>query len=248
MSPTSHPSDAQLDAATWCGHLVPAGSVYAVLADHRQHLFPPELFADLARQGGGHPSVPAEAIATVMVLQALEGLSDREAISALRRDIAWKVACGLRLDDEGFHPTVLVYWRNRIRASPRPRRIFEAVGQVVEATGVLRGRGRRVLDSTILADAVATQDTVTQLVAAIRRVRRLVPAARGVTLAAHDYDRPGKPECAWDDSQAKQALVTGLVNDALAVLAAVDELDLDAEQAEAVALLALVAGQDVEPG
>jgi hypothetical protein len=248
MSPTSHPSDAQLDAATWCGHLVPAGSVYAVLADHRQHLFPPELFADLARQGGGHPSVPAEAIATVMVLQALEGLSDREAISALRRDIAWKVACGLRLDDEGFHPTVLVYWRNRIRTSPRPRRIFEAVGQVVEVTGVLRGRGRRVLDSTILADAVATQDTVTQLVAAIRRVRRLVPAARGVTLAAHDYDRPGKPECAWDDSQAKQALVTGLVNDALAVLAAVDELDLDAEQAEAVALLALVAGQDVEPG
>jgi Transposase DDE domain/Transposase domain (DUF772) len=248
MSPTSHPSDAQLDAATWCGHLVPQGSVHAFLADHRQHLFPPELFADLTRHGGGHPSVPAEAIATVMVLQALEGLSDREAVSALRRDIAWKVACGLRLDDEGFHPTVLVYWRNRIRASPRPRRIFEAVGQVVEATGVLRGRGRRVLDSTILADAVATQDTVTQLVAAIRRVRRLVPAARGVTLAAHDYDRPGKPECAWDDSQAKQALVTGLVNDALAVLAAVDELDLDAEQAEAVALLALVAGQDVEPG
>jgi hypothetical protein len=118
----------------------------------------------------------------------------------------------------------------------------------VEATGVLRGRGRRVLDATILADAVATQDTVTQLVAAIRRVRPLVPAARAVTLAAHDYDRPGKPECAWDDPQAKQALVTGLVNDALAVLAAVEAPDLDAEQAEAVALLALVAGQDVEPG
>jgi hypothetical protein len=98
------------------------------------------------------------------------------------------------------------------------------------------------------ADAVATQDTVTQLVAAIRRVRRLVPAARGVALAAHDYDQPGKPACAWDDPQATQALVSGLVNDALAVLAAVGEVDLDEEQAEAVALLALVAGQDVEPG
>jgi hypothetical protein len=76
-----------------------------------------------------------------MALQALEGLSDREASSALRRDIAWKVACGLRLDDEGFHPTVLVYWRARRRTSPRPRRIFDAVRQVVEATGVLRGRG-----------------------------------------------------------------------------------------------------------
>jgi hypothetical protein len=84
-------------------------------------------------------------------------------------------------------------------------------------------------------DAVATQDTVTQLVAAIRRVRRLIPAARAVKLGAHDYDRPGKPDCDWDDSDAKQALVSGLVNDALAVLAV-------------VALLALVAGQDVEAG
>jgi len=176
MSPSSHPSDAQLDAATWCRHLVPDGSVYAFLADHRQQLFPPGLFADLVVQGRSHPSVPSEVVATVMVLQALEGLSDREAISALRRDIAWKVACGLRLDDEGFHPTVLVYWRARLRASQRPRRIFETVRQVVEATGVLAGRGRRVLDSTLLEDAVATQDTVTQLVAAIRRVRRLVQA------------------------------------------------------------------------
>jgi hypothetical protein len=249
MRPSSHPSDAQLDAATWCRHLVPDGSVYAFLADHRHALFPAELFADVARQGGGHPSVPAEVVATVMVLQALEGLSDREAISALRRDIAWKVACGLRLDDEGFHPTVLVYWRARLRTSPHPRRIFDAVRQVVQATGVLTGRGRRVLDSTILEDAVATQDTVTQLVAAIRRVRRLIPKAREVKLTAHDYDRPGKPVCAWDDPQAKQALVSGLVNDALAVLEAVTELELlDAEQAEAVALLALVAGQDVEPG
>src|SRR6266540_1557897 len=248
MSPQAHPSDDQLDAVTWCGHLIPAGSVYAFLADHRHELFPPELFADVARQGGGQPSVPAEVIATVMVLQALEGLSDRETISALRRDIAWKVACGLRLDDEGFHPTVLVYWRNRLRASGRPRRVFDAVRQVVEQTGVLKGRGRRVLDSTVLADAVATQDTITQLVGAIRRVRRLVPAAREVELGAHDYDRPGKPVCVWDDPQAKQALVSGLVNDALALLGVVNDVELDGEPAEAVALLALVAGQDVEPG
>jgi hypothetical protein len=105
MGPSSHPSDGQLDAAIWCRHLVPDGSVYAFLADHRQQLFPPGLFADLVAQGRSHPSVPTQVVATVMVLQALEGLSDREAISALRRDIAWKVACGLRLDDEGFHPT-----------------------------------------------------------------------------------------------------------------------------------------------
>jgi hypothetical protein len=107
MSPARHAFDEEMDAATWCRHLIPAGSVDAFLADHRHQLFPPELFAVLTRSGGGHPSVPAEVVATVMVLQALEGLSDREAASALRRDIAWKIACGLRLDDEGFHPTVL---------------------------------------------------------------------------------------------------------------------------------------------
>jgi hypothetical protein len=62
MRPHVHPSDDQLDAARWCRHLVPQGSVYAFLADRRQQLFPPELFADLARQGGGHPSVPARAL------------------------------------------------------------------------------------------------------------------------------------------------------------------------------------------
>jgi hypothetical protein len=145
----------------------------------------------------------------------------RWSVSSYARNLWMKVACGLRLDDEGFHPTVLVYWRNRIRRSQRPRRVFDAVREVVDATGVLGGRRRRVLDSTVLEDAVATQDTVTQLVAAIRRVRRLISAARAVELGVHDYDRPGKPDCDWDDSDAKQALVSGLVNDALAVLAAV---------------------------
>ena len=58
----------------------------------------------------------------------------------------------------------------------------------------------------------------------------------------------GKPTIAWDDPIAKGELVTGLVNDALAILAALEELTLDGEEADAMGLLALVAGQDVEPG
>jgi hypothetical protein len=120
---------------------------------------------------------------------------------------------------------------------------------VIAQTGVRKGRQGRALDSTLLDDAVATQDTVTQLVAAVRRVRRLVPAAAALTLGAHDYDQdPGKPQCAWDDSEARTRLVSALVTDALAVLGAVEDADLDATQAEAVGLLGLVAGQDVEPG
>jgi hypothetical protein len=84
----------------------------------------------------------------------------------------------------------LTVWRGRLRRSARPNRIFDAVRAVVAQTGVLTGKTRRALDSTILDDAVATQDTVTQLVAAIRRVARVVPGATEVIAQqcrAHDY-------------------------------------------------------------
>ena len=245
----SDPNAELLDAAALCRHLVADDSVHAFLADHRKELFPDALFTDLFPSERGRPSVPADVIATVMVLQALEGLSDRQSADALRRDIAWKVAAGLALDDSGIHYSVLTYWRTRLRQSKQPERIFEAVRAVIDATGVLKGRRRRALDSTVLDDAVATQDTVTQLVSAIRRVRRLIPAAAEVTVAAHDYDASGKPVCAWDDPAARDALVTSLVRDARAVLDSITDIaELNAEAADAVGLLALVAGQDVEPG
>lgn len=245
---SSDPNRELLDAQALVGHLVPAGTVHAFLAEHRHRLFPDELFADLFPSGRGRPSVPAEVIATTMVLQALEGLSDRDAVTALRTDLRWKVAAGLALDDEGFHPTVLTLWRNKLRASARPERIFDMVREVITETGVLRGKVRRALDSTVLDDAVATQDTVTQLISAIRRVRRLIPQAAELELVGHDYGDPGKPRIAWDDTAAREQLVSALVTDALAVLAAVDGVDLDGPAREAVGLLALVAGQDVEPG
>ena len=237
-----------LDAAAWCRELIPEGSVCAFLADHRAGLFPDEMFSDLFPSGRGRPSIPADVMASAMILKELEGLSDREAADALRCDIRWKVACGLALDDAGVHYTVFTYWRQRLAKSGSPDRIADAVRTVVEATGVLSGKKRRALDSTLLDDAVATQDTVTQLVSQIRRVRRLIPHAKTVAVAAHDYDASGKPVCAWDDPEAKTALVSGLVNDALAILDAVCDVDLDDEAADAVGLLALVAGQDVEPG
>jgi hypothetical protein len=60
--------------------------------------------------------VPAEVIATVTVLQALEGLSDRQAVLRLETDITWKAAAGMSLADGAFDQTVLVLWRNKLRA------------------------------------------------------------------------------------------------------------------------------------
>ena len=155
---------------------------------------------------------------------------------------------------QGFDPSTLVYWRKRLAKSERPQRINDAVRAVIAQTGVLRGRGKRAVDSTILADAVATQDTITQLISAIRRVGRVVPGAAEAIAAVctgHDYRSAGKPAIDWDEPGAKDALVSALVNDANALLEALAGMDEDtaAEEvvAAALAMLALVAGQDVEP-
>ena len=229
--------------------MLPAGSVFAFLAEHRQELFPDDAFADLFPSGRGRPSIPADVIASVLVLQTLHSLSDRETAEAVTFDLRWKAACGFGLTEMSFHPTVLTYWRRRLAASARPHRIFEAVSEVIARSGALSGRKRRALDSTILDDAVARQDTVTQLVAQIRRVGREIPGADRIVagLPGHDYTQPGKPDIAWDDKAARDELVSRLVTDALALLAAIDMTSLTDPQQETVALLALVAGQDVEP-
>ena len=237
------------DAAQVVGHLVAEGSMFAFLAEHRADVFPDEQYADLFSTFG-RPSIPATRMAAVLTLQALHELSDRECAEAVRCDLRWKVACGLSLLDEGFDPSSLTYWRKRIARSKRPHRVNDAIRQVIEATGVLAGRRRRAVDSTILDDAVATQDTITQLIGAIRRVARQVPGAAEViarVCTGHDYSAPGKPRIDWTDPAAKQELVSALVNDANAVVTALAGTELDEAAAAAVALLALVAGQDVEP-
>ena len=197
-----------LDAEALCRHLVAKGSVEECLADHRGELFSDEMFGDQFPTRRGRPSVPANVVATVMVLQALDGLSDREAAVQLRTNIARKVATGHLLADPGFHPTVLTLWRNKLRASEAPHRFFDAVRQVVAESGAVAGKHRRALDSPVRDDDVVRQGAIMQLVAQIRRVRRLVPEAKALELSNHDYDNdPGKPACAWDDQEGIDAMV-----------------------------------------
>ena len=241
-----------LDAEAMVGRLVPPGSVFAFLAEHRRELFPDSFIADLFRSSTGRPSLPADLIGSVLVLKELYDLSDRQTAEALVYDLRWKVACGRSLTEMSFDPSVLVYWRRRIAASARPDRVFDAVAEVIAQTGILRGRRKRCVDSTVFDDAVATQDTVTQLVAAIRKVARVVPGAAEVVgrVCTLDYSKPGKPSIDWDDAEAKADLVSDLVNDALAVLAELagdDAPQREDKAADALGLLALVAGQDVEP-
>jgi hypothetical protein len=180
--------------------------MFAFLAGHRAQVFPDAEYADLfSPPGVGRPSLPATQMAAVLTLQALHDYSDRETAEAVKFDVRWKAAIGVPLDDPGFDPSSLVYWRRRLAKSERPHRVNEAVKTVIEQTGILKGRRRLAVDSAILADAVATQDTVTQLVSAIRKVAREVPGAAekiAVVCTGHDYSAPGKPKIDWEDPAA----------------------------------------------
>ena len=110
------------DPRVLLGDRLREGSVYRLLADHGQVMFPDDYFADLyAESARGRPTVPARVVATVMLLQAFEGISDREACDRLEFDLRWQAAAGADAGCRAFHPTVLVGMRNKLRASARPR-------------------------------------------------------------------------------------------------------------------------------
>src|SRR3954451_14104889 len=102
---TSQPEHVAMDESL--GRLLPSGSVYAFLAEHRGRLFPDALFADLFPSALGRPSVPDAVVSTVLVLKALESHSDQEATEALTLALRWMAAWGWPVAWILFPPTVL---------------------------------------------------------------------------------------------------------------------------------------------
>lgn len=247
QSPTTE--DAFRSGTPFCRERLAPNSIYSLLHREGHRLFPDGAFGDLFADIG-RASVPPRIVAIVMVLQRLDGLSDREAVDRFTFDLRWKYAAfGLEYDYPGFVHTVLVDMRARLRASERPNRIFETVLDVAREAGLV-GR-KRVLDSTPLYDAVATQDTVTLIRSAIRALLRVADDALAHELCAclkrdDDYSAPGKPTCDWDDAQAREALIDALACEAYAILAALDGRTLSAQVSQAAQLVATVVGQDLE--
>lgn len=245
------PRQADLFRSTvaFCEGRVAADSIYGILHRECFTLFPDEMFADLF-DDAGRRSVPPMIVAVVMVLQRLEGCSDREAADRFAFDARWKYAAGgLDFDYPGFVHTVLVDMRERLRRSQRPDRIFEVTLDAARRAG-LTGR-RRVVDSTPLYDAVATMDTVTLVRSAIRGLLKaagsgLAGELRAVLARDDDYAAAGRPACDYDDPAAREELVDALAKDASALLGALEGRELDPGLARAAALLASVTGQDLE--
>ena len=240
------------DTTRFCDAVLKAESIYAFLHRERDRLFPDEFFADLFSDLGRR-SVPPSVVATVMVLQRLEGLSDREAVERYTFDARWRCAAGVGgYDGEGrtsFAHTVLVEMRERLRGSNRPDRVFKIVLDAAAAAGLV-GR-RRVVDSTPLYDAVATMDTITLIRSAMRGLlgvagEELEPQLRAVCGSGDEYASSAKPQIDWDDTAAREALIDSRAHDAHACLALLDGMKVGPEVAEAAALLARVVGQDLE--
>ncbi len=235
--------------AGFCDGRVAPESIYGLLHRECHRLFPDEMFADLFTDVGRR-SVPPMIVAVVMVLQRIEGCSDREATDRFCFDARWKYAAGgLDFDYPGFVHTVLVDMRARLAASQAPDRIFDAVLEVAKAAGLV-GR-RRVLDSTALYDAVATMDTVTLVRSAIRGLLKSAGGELGEQLRAvlardDDYAGAGKAVCDYDDAAARAGLVDALARDGMALLAVLDGRELSEGLAQAAALLATVLGQDLD--
>ena len=242
------------DVVRFCGATLPANSVFAVLHRERDRLFPDEMFADLFSDRGRR-SVPPSVVATVMVLQRLEGCSDREAVQRYAFDVRWRFAAGVGGYDGdrwgSFAHTVLVDMRARLAASSDPRRLFKVTVDAASRAGLVGAR--RVLDSTPLYDAVATMDTVTLIRSAIRGLLKVTDSEleaelRAVLSSGDDYADAGKPVIDWDDPAAREQLIDSRAKDGFACLMTLDGRELRAPVDEAGQLLASVLGQDLDEG
>jgi hypothetical protein len=236
----------------FCEQALAENSIYALLHRERDRLFPDEMFTDLFAEKGRR-SVPPSVVATVMVLQRLEGLSDREAVERYSFDARWRYAAGVGSYDCGgwssFAHTVLVDFRARLDGSGDKRRIFNRSVEVAGAAGLVGAK--RVLDSTPLYDAVSTMDTITMIRAAIRGLLKMADAGlaaqlRGLIRSGDDYASSAKPQIDWDDEAAREELIHSRARDGYAILAYLDSQPLDGPLAEGAQLLATVLGQDLE--
>jgi hypothetical protein len=192
----------------------------------------------------------------VLLLQHRTGASDEQAMEAVRWDLRWKVALGLPVDHQGWHPTSLTRFRARLLLHGQERLALEATLRLAGELGLLDGRPEQIIDSTPMLGAAATQDTV-RLVRS--GVRKLLDAVGSVDEGAarrlddgleFEYTRPSeKPDCRWRERAERERMLTRVAQDAERALLAVEQADglLGQERVgEAHRVLRELIGQDFE--
>jgi hypothetical protein len=253
--------------------LVGRDTFYGWLAGQRDDLFADERFADFYREGWGRPSVPPSLLATALVLQAYEGVSDEEATARATYDLRWKVALGIGLDAKPFAKSTLQEFRAQLILHEQQRLLFQQSLELAKRRDKLgpQRRLRLALDTTPILGRGAVKDTYNLVADGIVAVLRVLAAQAGVRrgdragfvawASAAGYARyvaeasvKGGAAIDWDDPGARERFLGELVADADRLL---ERMRLargalpagspeEAALLEAAGLLSRVLCQDVE--
>ncbi|HEY8763159.1 MAG TPA: IS1182 family transposase [Solirubrobacteraceae bacterium] len=235
---------------------MPREPFFALLAEHGDRIVRDEDFAECYSPRMGRPAIPPALLAKVMLLQHRTGASDEQAMECVAWDLRWKVALGLAVDHQGWHPTSLTKYRARLLLHKKEGLALENTLRLAGELGMLDGAAEQIIDSTPMLGAAATQDTVRLVRHGVRKLIDAVTAAdedAGERLddgLEFDYCHPGeKPDCRWREKAERERMLTRVAQDAERALEAVEKAEglLDDEPVKAAhGLLRELIGQDFD--
>ncbi len=239
--------------------LVGRYTFYGLLASLRGQLFRDADFAELYCLDNGRVSVPPSLLATALLLQTHDRVSDAEAKARADFDIRWKVALGIEIEDRPFAKSTLQVFRAQLILHDKVREVFEQSLRLAREAGYLKGkRGMRVaMDTTYILGRGAVKDTYNLLADGIVKLMRALSAMEGVPVRrwaeAHGYKRyvgssvKGEAAIDWSNRRARRRLLGQIVADADRLLElarqAQGALDADSAQRQAIVDAAELLGQ-----
>jgi hypothetical protein len=217
---------------------------YGFLARHRGELFRDEDFAEFYSPDQGRPSVPPSLLATALLLQTHDRVSDEEAKARADYDLRWKVALGVEVDARPFAKSTLQLFRAQLVLKEKMQVVFRRSLEYALRSGHLKKRKlRAVLDTTYILGRGAVKDTYNLLADSIRQLPRTVAQVEGrkhaVWATEHGYGRylaasiKGEADVDWDNEQSRSGFLAGIVTDAERLLGLADEALLSLADGEA---------------
>lgn len=200
-------------------------SFYGFLASQRGQLFSDDEFADLYKLHNGRPSVPPSLLATALLLQTYDNVSDEEAKERADFDLRWKVALGIPLDEAPFAKSTLQLFRSQLVLHDKLQAVFRKSLDLARQTGHLKSRKIKVaLDTSFVLGRGAVKDTYNLLGAGIAKLIRVLADLAGqiphTWSKAHDLGRyfDGSLKVSagidWSDPKARGRFLTEVVADA----------------------------------
>ena len=198
---------------------------YGLLASLRGQLFSDDDFAEIYGPDNGRDSVPPSLLATALLLQTYDKVSDAEAKARADFDIRWKVALGIEIEDRPFAKSTLQMFRAQLILHDKVREVFESSLRLARQSGYLKKRGMRVaLDTTYILGRGAVKDTYNLLADGIVKLLRALAAVANIAVGewaeAQGYERyfgssiKGEATIDWSDRKARAALLGEIVADA----------------------------------